>query len=202
MFDMKESQVVLIWISNNRIMYQVEYVNKKLTLNKNKMSINNLINKEAKDKLKEMIDSIDFAMLQTNLKFSPAHTIPMSTKKVDEDGNIWFLSNRTSEHNKHIEDEGLVQLIYSKPSSMEFLTVYGEASISLNMQDIDRLYTKMDDAWFEGKEDPNLSAIKVNPVSCHYWDTKDNKIVTLFKMGLSMITGNKQDLGEQGNLQI
>ncbi len=166
------------------------------------MSINNLIDQEAIDKLKEMVNNIDFAMMQTNLKFTPAHTIPMSTKEVDSEGNIWFLSNKNSDHNKHIMEEGATQLIYSKPSDMEFLTVYGEASISTDGADIDRLYGKMDDAWFDGKNDPNITAIKIDPRSCHYWDTKSNKLVTLFKIGLGMITGEKQDLGERGSLKV
>jgi len=166
------------------------------------MSTTNLISQDAIDKLKEMVNNIDFAMMQTNLKFTPAHTVPMSTKEVDKQGNIWFLSNKNSDHNKHIMEEGASQLIYSKPSDMEFLTVYGEASISTDSADIDRLYGKMDDAWFDGKDDPNITAIKIAPRDCHYWDTKGSKLVTLFKMGMGILTGEKQELGVRGDLDV
>ena len=162
----------------------------------------NLISQEAIDKLKEMVNNIDFAMMQTNLNVNPSHSIPMSTKEVDGDGNIWFLSNKNSEHNKHIKADGVSQLIYSKPSDMEFLTVYGEATISTDRADIDRLYGKMDDAWFDGKNDPNITAIRIAPTDCHYWDTKGGKLITLFKIGLGIVTGEKQDLGVRGDLDI
>ncbi|WP_391575340.1 pyridoxamine 5'-phosphate oxidase family protein [Aureliella helgolandensis] len=43
-------------------------------------------------KLKELAESIDFAMLCTDLEATPFHAIPMSTRRVDDQGHIWFLS--------------------------------------------------------------------------------------------------------------
>jgi general stress protein 26 len=45
------------------------------------MSQKNLYNQEAKDKIKELAESIDFAMMCTNLQNIPFHSIPMSTKE-------------------------------------------------------------------------------------------------------------------------
>jgi len=162
----------------------------------------NLISKDAKDKLIELVNNIDFAMMETNLGAKPAHIIPMSTKKVDENGNIWFLSNKNSNHNKNIIKDSSVQLIYSKPSDMEFLTVYGIASITQDQSIIDNLYGKMDDTWFDGKEDPNITAISVDPKECYYWDTKNGKLITLFKMGVGAVTGEMQDISEHGKLDV
>ena len=64
------------------------------------------------------------------------------------------------------------------------------------------LYSKVDDTWFRGTDDPNLSAIKVNPEEAYYWDTKSNKYVSLFKMGVSAITGDQKDIGEKGKLEL
>ena len=69
------------------------------------MSTKNLYSTEAKEKIKKMAESIDYAMMATDLKSQPFHAVPMSTKEVDDDGNIWFLSNKNSTHNQHIEKE-------------------------------------------------------------------------------------------------
>ncbi len=166
------------------------------------MSIENLSNSDAKKKLKKLVEDIDFAMLGTNLTKLPISAIPMSTKEVDESGEIWFLSNRTSEHNANIKADSKVQLFYSDPSDMEFISIYGTAEIILDKARLQELYGKSDDAWFDGKDDPNLTGIKVTPKEAFYWDTKSNKYVSLLKMGVAAITGEKADVGERGKLNL
>jgi len=166
------------------------------------MSDKNLFNEEAKKKLKQLAKNIDFAMMETNLSGKPSHIIPMSTKEVDVDGCIWFLSNKNSEYNDYLNSDKSIQLIYAKPSDMEFLTVYGHAFITTDKAILEQLYGKSDDAWFDGIDDPNLTAIKVIPEAAHYWDTKNRKLVSLIKMGIGAITGEEQDLGEQGDLKM
>ncbi len=166
------------------------------------MSTKNLYRTEAKEKIKKLAESIDFAMLATDLKSQPFHTVPMSTKEVDEAGNIWFLSNKNSTHNQNIERENKSQLIYADKGNFEFLSVYGRASISTDRNRIKELYGSGDDAWFDGVDDPNITAIKIEPDDAHYWDTKNGKVISLLKMVGGAITGNEPDLGEEGNLKI
>ena len=166
------------------------------------MSEKNLFNEEAKVKLKELAENIDFTMMETNLTAKPSHIIPMSTKEIDSEGCIWFLSNKNSEHNSFLKSDNSVQLIYSKPSDMEFMTVFGHAFITTEKAVLELLYGPSDDAWFDGVDDPNLTAIKVIPKEAYYWDTKNGKLVSLLKMGIGAITGEKQDLGEEGDLNL
>lgn len=166
------------------------------------MSKEDLYNQEAIDKLKELAESIDFAMLVTRLGERPLHAIPMSTKKVDDSGNIWFLSGRDSAHNRNLAADRHAQLIYSDPGDMEFLTLYGEVEIRTEKSVIEELYGKSDDLWFEGQDDPNVSALKFKPVSAQYWDNKNSKFITLLKMGVGVITGKQPDISETGKLEV
>lgn len=166
------------------------------------MSTKNLSNTEAKKKIKELAESIEFTMMATDMKKEPFHVVPMSTKKVDDEGNIWFLSNKTSEHNKNIERNKKAQLIYADKGSNEFLSVYGSATINTDRNKIKDLYGKADDAWFDGEDDPNVTVIKIEPEDAYYWDTKNGKIISLLKIASSAITGNKTDLGEEGDLKV
>jgi len=74
-------------------------------MKKDIMSTKNLSNQEAYDKLKELAESIDYAMFETNLGARPTHVIPMSTKKCDQEGSLWFLSNKDSDHNSFIHKD-------------------------------------------------------------------------------------------------
>ncbi len=166
------------------------------------MAVNNLTNEEARKKIKELAESIDFNLMATDLDTVPLHAIPMSTKKVDKEGNIWFLSGRDSKHNTNIEKDGRVHLFYCKPGGMEFLNVYGNAEILDNKKIIDELYDSSDDNWFDGKDDPNVSIISVVPKDVYYWDTKNNMLVSLLKMGVGAVTGKKTDPSEEGEIKV
>ena len=166
------------------------------------MSTAHLSNKEALKKLKELVTAIDFAMMATDLATTPIDAIPMSTKKVDDSGAIWFLSGADSDHNANIEKDSKVQLFYSKPGDFKFLSVYGEAHITREQAVLKSLYGKSDDAWFDGVEDPNLTAIKFSPLSAQYWDSKSNKLVSLLKIAYGAVTGEETDLGETGSLNV
>ncbi|WP_010228979.1 pyridoxamine 5'-phosphate oxidase family protein [Gillisia marina] len=166
------------------------------------MSTENLDKKESLKKLRELVNDIDFCMMLTDLNSQPISAIPMSTKKVDESGNIWFLSGKDSEHNSNIAKDSKTQLLYSDKSDMEFISIYGSATIHTDKDTIHELYSKSDDAWFDDKNDPNITAIKFAPSEAYYWDTKQNKYIALLKMGIATITGDKADVGEKGKLNL
>lgn len=149
-----------------------------------------------------LVNDIKFAMLLTALDTQPISAVPMTTKKVDEQGDIWFLSGLNSDHNANIVRSSKVQLLYSDPGDMEFISIYGEASIYTDKAVLEELYNNKDDTWFTGVDDPNLTALKIVPQEAYFWDTKDNKYVSLFKMGVSAITGDKADIGEKGKLDF
>lgn len=166
------------------------------------MSTENLNNTDALKKMRKLVGDIDFCMMLTDLDTKPISAIPMSTKKVDEAGNIWFLSGKDSEHNSNISKDSKTQLLYSDNSDMEFISIYGSSSIHIDKDTIHELYSKSDDAWFEDKNDPDITAIKFAPTDAYYWDTKQNKYIALFKKGLASLTGDKVDVGEKGKLNL
>lgn len=166
------------------------------------MSRENLSKEEAKEKLKNLVDDIKIAMMVTGPAINDFSAVPMTTKKVDNEGNIWFLSGRSSEHNKRILEDHRVQLLYSDPSGMEFISVSGKANISEDREIIKDLFDKPMQAWFDGPEDPELTAIKFSPEEAHFWDSQENKYKTLYKLGIAALTGDKKDIGESGQLKF
>lgn len=166
------------------------------------MGIKPLYSNEAKEKIKELAEGIDFCMMITDLKNQPFHVIPMSTKEVDDSGNIWFLSNANSAHNRNLEKDPRIHMIYSDKGKFEFLSVFGKSVVTKDRVKIEGLYGSGDDAWFDGVDDPNITALMVVPDEVYYWDTKNGKIVSLMKMAGGAITGNEPDLSEEGKLEI
>lgn len=166
------------------------------------MNTETLSLEEGKKKLKQLVKEIKIAMMITDLGQKPLSAIPMFTKKIQDDGTIWFLSQHTSEHNKNIKANKEVQLIYSDPSDMKFLSVYGRAEIIKDKKVLEDLYNPKIDAWFTGPDDPNLTAIKFTSTEAHYWSPKVNKYISLLKLAGASITAEKQDIGEQGEIKL
>lgn len=163
----------------------------------------NLFANEAIEKLKELIKSESICHFCTQLSVQPIACRPMSTQKVDDEGNIWFMSSIKSGKNSEIETDNKVQLFYSNTSNYEFLSVYGVATIHTDREKIYEMWSPFAKAWFEdGKDDIDISLIKVSPQSSYYWDTKNNKMISLIKMLAAVVTGSAPNDGVEGNLNI
>ena len=158
---------------------------------------------EGIEKMKELAEDVRICMFCTSSDSLPFTTRPMATSKVDEDGTIWFLSSKDSEKNFEIKENGKVQLIYSKPGDSQFMAVYGIASIETTQAKIDELWNPIAKAWFtEGKEDPNISVIRVIPDTAYYWDTVHGKVISLISIAASALTGKSHDDGIEGKIQL
>ena len=130
-------------------------------------------------------------------------TRPMHTQGIDEDGTIWFFSEKDSPKNQMIETDSRVNLIYANNSSYEYLSIEGTASIEHDQEKIDELWKDFAKVWFtEGKTDPSLTLIKVTPDNGHYWDTKSNKVISLMKIAVGALTGKTMDNGLEGELKV
>lgn len=157
---------------------------------------------EAIDKIREIAEDINIGMLCTNLDNTPISTRPMATQKVEDDGEIWFLSDKNSNHNQDIKNDDRVQVIYAHPGKSSFLSLYGTAEILYDRQKIEELWTKMAEVWFQkGKEDPNITLIRFMPEEGYYWDTKTNKMIAFLKMAASLVMGKTMDDGIEGKLK-
>lgn len=156
--------------------------------------VKNLAGAEAVAKIKELATGADMCMFTTSLSKLPLTARPMSTVDVDEEGNIWFISMRSSDKNAEIEKDARVQLFYASRNANEYLSVYGEAEIVIDKEMFREKWVPEAKAWMEdGVDDPEMSLIKVRPLDSYYWDTKHNKFVALFKMATAIITGKKAE---------
>ncbi len=163
--------------------------------------VKDLARQEANKKIKELAEKADGCLFATNLSSLPLTVRPMSTRKVDEAGNVWFLSRKSSNKNLEIAEDNRVQLFYSNMSNAEFLTLYGKATIIKDDEKAKELWSAIAKTWFnEGYDDPELTIIKFEPEAGHYWDTKDGKFVSVFKMVAGAITGKEMNTGVEGDL--
>ena len=168
------------------------------------MSTQDLTNKEAIEKIKELSEKARICMFCTELDRLPVNSRPMGLQETDENGNLWFISSETSNKNFEIKEDKRVQLYFMNNSDSEYLSIFGDAFIYTDRSTIEDKWSPMANAWFDGKDDPNVSIIRVEPKETYYWDTKAGKLVSLLSFAAAAISGGTTDNsdGIEGNAKI
>lgn len=159
---------------------------------------------EAGKKIKEIAEKAESCFFCTALSAGKPITLrPMSVQKVDEDGNFWFLSANDSHKNQEIKTDHKVQLLFQGSAHSDFLSVYGEATISTDKELIKELWEPIVKTWFtEGVDDPRITAIKVAAQHGYYWDNKHGNAVALVKMAAGAMLGKTLDDSIEGELTV
>jgi general stress protein 26 len=169
------------------------------------MSKEDLFNDKAVEKLKELSEKAKICMFITNLNSnSPYHARPMSLQECDKEGNLWFISSKESHKNMEIENENFVQLYFMNNSDHEYLSISGNAFIYDDKETIEDKWSVFANAWFEGKNDPDISIVRVTPTEAYYWDTKFGKFVSMINFLSVVIAGKNTDNsdGVEGKIEI
>jgi general stress protein 26 len=155
----------------------------------------------AADKIKDLAEDIKICMFCT-YKETRLQSRPMTVQKIDELGNLWFLSDRNSSQNAEITQNPQVEIFFSGPYD-KFLTLHGNAKILYKREIIEELWDPIVKVWMPGGiDDPNLSVIKVVPEDGYYWNNKHGKVVAIAKMTAAFVTGKTMDDGIEGSLEL
>lgn len=176
--------------------------NKSADSQKKASQVKNLTQQEAIDKFKELTKHESTCLFTTLLTQVPLTVRPMHVQKVCDQGNFWFLSSADSSKNAEIAIDDRVQLFFINTSDYEFLSLYGTTTVTRDQNKIDELWTDMAKAWFEDKNDPRISVIKVTPQEGFYWDTKNGKLVSLIKILASAVGGKTFEEGVEGTIRV
>ncbi len=167
------------------------------------MTKEHLENKEAVQKLQEMVDEIKVCMLATVNEDLSLYSRPMQSIKVDEEGNIWFFTNEHSGKVEDISKDNTVYLMYSHPGKNSYLHIKGTAAVIDDKAKIEELWSPVIKAWFpKGTEDPALSLLKVSTNEASYWDGSSSKFIVFFNILKAIAKGEKHDEGEFGELKV
>jgi len=157
---------------------------------------------EAIDKLKKMLEGIDFCML-TTFDGGYLRSRPMSTQQFDFDGDLWFFTSNNTHKVDEIEKDNRVNAAYSQPDENRYVSVSGRADVVKDRAKIEELWNPIHKAWFpEGKDDPTLCLLKVNVEQAEYWDAPNSKLVQLYGFVKALATGTEADYGENEKLSL
>ena len=128
---------------------------------------------------------------------------PMSVKKADNQGRLWFLSASDSHKNREIQADPKVRILMQGSKHAGFLMLDGTATISRDPARIEELWNPVLKTWFtEGKDDPRITVICVTPSDGYYWDNKHGSLVAATKMVIGAAIGKTLDDSIEGQVRL
>ncbi|HVE56672.1 MAG TPA: pyridoxamine 5'-phosphate oxidase family protein [Pyrinomonadaceae bacterium] len=157
---------------------------------------------ESIEKLKGLIEDIDFAMLTTHAN-GKLRSRPMSTQEFEFDGDLWFFTSDQTHKVEEIEKDNEVNVAYSKPEDNVYISVSGTASIVKDRDKIEELWNPILKAWFpKGLDDPSLCLLKVSVEEAEYWDSPSSTLVQIAGFVKALVTGQSADGGDHGKVNF
>jgi general stress protein 26 len=124
----------------------------------------------------------------------------MALLEVEESNRMWFISGRDSGKVHEIAQEKKVLVVCQRGESCH-LSINGLAHLEADRARIAKLWKESFKVWFpEGKDDPNIVLIAVQPVDAEYWDNGGSNMVKyLVETTKAYLTGErpKVEEGEQ-----
>ena len=159
---------------------------------------------DALEQLKTIVKKAENCFFCTAVASGPSGGVrPMNVRKVDEQGNLWFLSARDSHKNAELARDPSVRLYFQGSAHSDFLYLNGRATVSTDKAKIRELWEPILKTWFtEGVDDPRITVIKVTPTDGYYWDTKHGNAVAGVKMLIGAAIGKTLDDSIEGRLSV
>lgn len=159
-----------------------------------------------RSRLWDLIKDTRFGMLTHRHGDGHLHSHPLTTqnKKVDEGATLYFFVPKDGDIARHVAGDASVNVAYANTDADTYVSIAGSAALLEDPAKKEELFTPMAKAWFpKGVTDPNLGLLAVRIVDAEYWDVDDSKMVQLFKMARSAITGKPPaDLGEHKKVGV
>ena len=164
----------------------------------------NVSGTEAAKRIQEMTDDAESCFFCTSEKAGESQGVrPMSVKKADDQGRLWFLSASDSHKNQEINVDPKVRIFLQGSEHAGFLMLDGHATISRDKERIDELWSPIMKTWFtEGKDDPRITVICFTPTDGYYWDNKHGSLVAATKMVIGAAIGKTLDDSIEGQVRL
>lgn len=131
------------------------------------------------EKFWEMVDDFGTCMVVTQ-DGGQLRARPMAPRVSEERRQILFLTDRNSHKVDEIEAKPEVALTFSKHG--EYVSASGRASISESRALVASIWDEEAEAWMpQGKDDPSVVVLVVEPHEAEIWDVTSNKVKQAFE---------------------
>ncbi len=159
---------------------------------------------EERDLLRNLIQDIDIAMFTTLSPEGYPVSRPLSTQKVEFDGEVlWFMTRADSPKIGEVRRNGRVNVAYASPDKNIYVSVTGDAKVTRDQAMINELWSDALKAFFpNGPTDRNLTLVRVSVATAEYWDGPSSAVGKAISFIVARVTKNDEYLGENRLIRL
>ena len=145
-------------------------------------------------RLGDLIEDMPLAMMGTVDDSGALASRPMTTLEMDADGALWFFTDLRSTKLAQLQ---AVNLSFADSGKASYVSLSGQGQINTDAARIRALWTPWAKPWFpDGPTSPDLALLKFVPQAAEYWDAPSSRMVRLFSMVASMVSGKPVAMGD------
>lgn len=150
--------------------------------------------------LARRIDGIRFAMVTLPGPDGALRGRPLTVQDVEFDGTFWFMVSTASGWTSGLGSSCPANVAFSDPDSQRWVSIAGTAALVHDAERIDDMWNPLYEAWFRGRDDPDITLLRVDSTTADYWDADANRIVRWARIAKAAVTGGEPDEGDRGTL--
>ena len=154
-------------------------------------------------RVESLLEDFDNTMLVTHAD-GRLHARPMRVVERSAGGSLYLVSGADSGKVAEIEANAAVTLTFQ--DARQFLVLSGGARPTRDRALIERLWSDAWRVWFpQGKEDPNICLIQVEPTEAEYWDNRGARgLKYAFQAARAYATGHtpRPDPDQHGKVRL
>lgn len=154
------------------------------------------------EKLGELIEDAEIALVTTVEADGTLHTRPLATLEYANDGTLWFFTAIDSAKVEELSQDMRVSVAYANSDEHAYVAIAGRGEILQDRKKAEELWTPMAKAWFpDGLDDPKLALLRVQIERAEYW-TSPGKAAYVFGIAKAAMTGKATAMGENRKLTM
>jgi general stress protein 26 len=131
------------------------------------------------------------------------HMQPMTAFCEKGDGTVWFYCRRDNDLVRDAGAGGKAMMCLVTGDDSFTACVGGTLHVDPDRERIERFWNPVVRAWFpEGKDDPQLTLLRLDPVDAMVWVGHDNPLRFGFEIAKANLTGQQPDAGDAAHLSL
>ena len=147
----------------------------------------------ARDHFFEMLHHFKFGMLTSRGVLGALHARPMAIARLDDDGDLWLVSDINSEKVEEIVQDPRVSI--SMQAGQRFVAIHGEGEVVHDTALLQQMWHESWRAWLPtGANDPSLVLLRIRTTQGEFWDHEGlNRVRVVYDAARAYLTGNRSE---------
>jgi general stress protein 26 len=154
------------------------------------------------DRIWDIVEKVGVCMLTTHAEGEALRARPLEARPDRSAGLIWFVTDRCSGKEHEIEAEHDIGLVFIDQKANAYLSITARAQVLRDHAKAAAIWKSTDNMWWHGPDDPNVSVLRVTPITAELWDGPASNAVAALEFVKARLTGAKPNLGENRKVTV